>query len=115
MLNVANDLRNDSQAGASRVSSRFLGMLEYRKEQAMVMVLEISQTFIRLRINKGEWVPPNLEVQFLSPETGHIEGVVAWCKGTDIGIELMQNTKTQANMTAYFRNFHPELRRVLKW
>ncbi|MBR0555845.1 PilZ domain-containing protein [Ciceribacter sp. L1K23] len=87
--------------------------VRHLNQEVDARVLDISRAGLSLEFYGRLHAAHGSTVQINNDRFGLIEGTVRWCRNGRLGVQLRENSNTLAKMSAYFRNFHREVRPVL--
>jgi len=107
--NLGMDVRK-SPRSRCRLDSK----IHYFQQQADARVINISRTGLALELATKLTAAAGSQVTIENVDIGHLEGVVRWNYGGRIGIMFRPNSNSIAKVAAYFRNYHQEVRPVLR-
>ncbi|AOG12410.1 MULTISPECIES: PilZ domain-containing protein [Rhizobium/Agrobacterium group] len=107
--NLGMDVRK-SPRNRCRIDSK----IRYFQQQADARVINISRTGLALELATKLTAAAGSQVTIENADIGHLEGVVRWNYGGRIGIMFRPNSNSIAKVAAYFRNYHQEVRPVLR-
>lgn len=107
--NLGMDVRN-SPRSRCRIDSK----IRYFKQEADGRVINISRNGLALELTSKLPAAAGSPVVIENADIGLLEGVVRWNYGGRIGIMFKPNSNSLAKVAAYFRNFHQEVRPVLR-
>lgn len=99
--------------GAARKKTRIYGTVRYYNQAAKGRVVDLSDTGMALDLSGPFHAAAGSAVRIESDELGILEGTIKWCHGGRLGIEFRPNSNAAAQVSAYFRFFHREIRPVL--
>ncbi|MBL0371328.1 PilZ domain-containing protein [Rhizobium sp. KVB221] len=97
-----------------RSKVRIFGVVKVMNETSRARVVDISASGMALDLETPIKVTPSQIITFESEELGRLSGVVRWCRDSRIGIEYKLTTTALAQISAYFRFFHEEVKPVLR-
>ena len=92
---------------------RMNSKVRYLQQVSEGRVINISRTGLALELAGKLHAAAGSNVVIENDDIGLLEGVVRWNYGGRIGIMFKPNSNSLAKVTAYFRNFHEEVRPVL--
>ncbi|MFN7011849.1 MAG: PilZ domain-containing protein [Allorhizobium sp.] len=98
---------------AQRSRCRLTGTVRHLNQQADGRILNISRTGIAIELKSRLHASTGSNVLIQTDDIGLIEGTVRWSRNGLLGVQIKQNSNTLAQMSAYFRNYHKEVRPVL--
>lgn len=98
---------------SARSQCRIDSRIRHLNQSADGRVLNISRTGIAFEIYGKLHAASGSTVLIENDAIGLIEGTVRWCRNGRLGVQIKQNSNTLAQMSAYFRHFHKEVRPVL--
>ncbi len=98
---------------ANRSRVRMKGKVRHLNQEAEGRIYNISRTGIGLELMGRLHVAKGSNVIIQTDDIGLIEGTVRWAYGGYLGVQIQQNSNSLAQISAYFRNFHQEVRPVL--
>ncbi|ATN34138.1 pilus assembly protein PilZ [Rhizobium sp. ACO-34A] len=98
---------------ATRSRVRMKGRIRHLNQEIDGRIYNISRTGIGIELLGQLSVAKGSHVVIRTEDIGLIEGTVRWAYGGYLGIQIDQNSNSLAQMSAYFRNFHQEVRPVL--
>ncbi|MDQ0457308.1 PilZ domain-containing protein [Rhizobium paknamense] len=107
--NLAMEVRS-----APRSRCRLDGAVRYMRQVADCRIVNISRTGMALELYTAFHASTGSMVTIENSEVGLVEGLVRWNRGGRIGIQFRPNSNSSAKVAAYFRNFHQEIKPVLK-
>ena len=107
--NLGMDVR---KAPRSRV--RMDSKVRYFKQEAAGRVINISRTGLALELASKLHAATGSAIVIENEDIGLLEGVVRWNYGGRLGVMFKPNSNSIAKLAAYFRNFHQEVRPVLR-
>jgi hypothetical protein len=107
--NLGMDVR---KAPRSRV--RMDSKVRYFKQEAAGRVINISRTGLALELASKLHAAAGSAIVIENEDIGLLEGVVRWNYGGRLGVMFKPNSNSIAKLAAYFRNFHQEVRPVLR-
>jgi len=110
---MSNNLGMDVRKSA-RNRCRIDSKIRYFQQQADARVINISRTGLALELATKLTAAAGSQVTIENEDIGHLEGVVRWNYGGRIGIMFRPNSNSIAKVAAYFRNYHQEVRPVLR-
>ena len=88
--------------------------VRFMKQLANCRIINISRKGLALELYTAFHAATGSTIQVENDDIGLLEGIVCWNKGGRLGIQFRQNSKSVAQVTAYFRHFHQEVIPVLK-
>jgi hypothetical protein len=97
-----------------RRHTRMIGSVKYLNRETEGRVVDLSPTGIALDLAGAFLGASGSKVRIESDTLGGLEGTVRWFRNGRIGIEFSRNSNASAQVAAYFRFFHKEVRPVLK-
>lgn len=97
-----------------RRHTRMIGNVKYLNRETEGRVVDLSPTGIALDLAGAFLGAPGSKVRIESDDLGAIEGTVRWMRNGRIGVEFSRNSNAAAQVAAYFRFFHKDVRPVLK-
>jgi hypothetical protein len=114
-VTVANDtiLKADIRS-VERSRVRMDSNVRYMKQLANCRIINISRKGLAVELYTAFHAATGSTIQVENDEIGLLEGIICWNKGGRLGIQFRQNSKSIAQVTAYFRHFHHEIHPVLK-
>lgn len=98
---------------ASRQRCRVDSKVKYLQQEANARMVDVSQTGLALELATPLHAAAGSIVQIQNDHLGLIEATVRWRKASRLGVEVINTSNTLAQMSAYFRHFHKEVRPVL--
>ncbi|GEO84851.1 MULTISPECIES: PilZ domain-containing protein [Alphaproteobacteria] len=98
---------------AARSRCRLTGKVRHFNQEAEGRILNISRTGIAIELKGRLHASTGSNVLIQTDDIGLIEGTVRWARNGFLGVQIKQNSNTLAQMSAYFRHFHREVRPVL--
>jgi hypothetical protein len=110
---MSNNLGMDVRK-SPRSRCRLDSKIRYFQQQADARVINISRTGLALELATKLTAAAGSQVIIENEDIGHLEGVVRWNYGGRIGIMFRPNSNSIAKVAAYFRNYHQEVRPVLR-
>ncbi|EKF57279.1 MAG: PilZ domain-containing protein [Agrobacterium albertimagni] len=110
---MSNNLGMDVRK-SPRSRCRLDSKIHYFQQQADARVINISRTGLALELATKLTAAAGSQVTIENEDIGHLEGVVRWNYGGRIGIMFRPNSNSIAKVAAYFRNYHQEVRPVLR-
>ncbi|MGC4406985.1 PilZ domain-containing protein [Rhizobium rosettiformans] len=110
---MSNNLGMDVRK-SPRSRCRLDSKIHYFQQQADARVINISRTGLALELATKLTAAAGSQVIIENEDIGHLEGVVRWNYGGRIGIMFRPNSNSIAKVAAYFRNYHQEVRPVLR-
>ncbi|MCM2475699.1 PilZ domain-containing protein [Rhizobium sp. CG5] len=87
--------------------------VKYLNQQAVGRVLNVSRTGIAVELSGRFHAATGSNIVIENDDIGLIEGTVRWRRDGRLGIQIKQTSNSLAQMSAYFRHFHREVRPVL--
>jgi PilZ domain. len=96
-----------------RSRCRIDSKVRHLNQQVDARVVNVSRAGVALELFGKLHAASGSTVQIENPSLGLLEGTVRWCRNGRLGVHLRQSSKTLAQMSAYFRNFHRDSRPVL--
>ncbi|MBB4953442.1 hypothetical protein H4S14_001290 [Agrobacterium vitis] len=112
-MSVSNNLKMKVRA-AERSRVRMNSSVRYLKQIADCRIIDISRGGLALELYTAFHAAEGSTVAIESEQIGLLEGIVRWSRGGRLGIQFRQNSNSIAKVSAYFRNFHQEVKPVLK-
>jgi hypothetical protein len=109
----ANNL-NMKVRSSQRRKTRIFGEVKYYSQSAKGRVVDLSATGLALDLGGPFNAAPGSTVRIESEELGALEGTVKWFHDGRLGIQFRPNTNAAAQVAAYFRFFHQDIKPVLK-
>lgn len=98
---------------AQRSRCRLDGKIRHLNQEVDGRILNVSRTGIAMELKGRLHASTGSNVLIQTDDIGLIEGTVRWSRNGFLGIQIKQNSNTLAQMSAYFRNYHKEVRPVL--
>lgn len=95
-----------------RIRCRIKGTIRFLHQRLDIHVIDISRSGMAVSLHGWLEAKPGSTVEVQTLEFGLIMGTVRWYRAGKMGIEVQQTTNTTAQITAYFKNFHKEVRIV---
>ncbi len=105
-------LKIESRKSARR-RCRIDSKIRYLNQRAEGRVLDVSRTGISLEVFGSLHASTGSMVVIENKDIGLIEGTVRWCRAGRLGVQIKQSSNTLAQMSAYFRFFHKDMRPIL--
>lgn len=87
--------------------------VKYLQQEAAARMVDVSRTGLALELATPLHAATGSVVQIQNDHLGLIEATVRWRKASRLGVEVLNTSNTLAQMSAYFRHFHKEVRPVL--
>lgn len=103
------DSKETQYRGAARTKTRIYATVTYVQQSARARVIDLSETGIALELEEPISAAANSQVRIVSPELGHLTGIVVWNHGGRLGLRLSLSTNTLAQLSSYFRFFHQDI------
>ncbi|MCM2397523.1 PilZ domain-containing protein [Rhizobium sp. S95] len=97
----------------TRSRVRMKGRIRHLNQETDGRIYNISRTGIGIELLGQLHVARGSNVIIQTDDIGLIEGTVRWAYGGYLGIQINQSSNSLAQMSAYFRNYHQEVRPVL--
>lgn len=98
---------------STRSRVRMRSKVKHLNQEVESRIYNISRTGVGLEIYGKLHAARGSNVVIQTEDLGMIEGTVQWAYGGYLGVQIRQNSNTLAQISAYFRNFHQEVRPVL--
>lgn len=98
---------------AQRSRCRLNGKVRHLNQEAEGRILNVSRTGIAIELKGRLHASTGSNVLIQTDDIGLIEGTVRWSRSGFLGVQIKQNSNTLAQMSAYFRNYHKEVRPVI--
>ena len=98
---------------ANRSRVRMKGRIRHLNQESEGRIYNVSRTGIGIELLGRLHVAMGSHVVVQTDDIGLIEGSVRWAYGGYLGVQIDQSSNSLAQMSAYFRNFHEEVRPVL--
>lgn len=98
---------------AERRRCRINSAVRYMKQIADCRIIDISQTGLGLEVYTSFNAATGSKIVIENNDLGLLEGVVRWSRGGRLGVQFNHNSNSLAKITAYFRNYHQDVRPVL--
>ncbi|KEQ04083.1 MULTISPECIES: PilZ domain-containing protein [Pseudorhizobium] len=98
---------------APRRKTRVAGTVKYFGQTAEGRVVDLSAVGLALDLAGPFHAANGSPVKIESEELGVLEGVVKWCHAGRLGIEFRPNSNAAAQVSAYFRFFHRDIKPIL--
>ncbi|MGX5666162.1 PilZ domain-containing protein [Rhizobium daejeonense] len=98
---------------ANRSRVRMKGRIRHLNQESEGRIYNVSRTGIGIELLGRLHVAKGSHVVVQTDDIGLIEGTVRWAYGGYLGVQIDQSSNSLAQMSAYFRNFHQEVRPVL--
>ncbi len=98
---------------AQRRKTRIPGTVRYYSQATGGRVVDLSANGLALDLTGPFSASTGSPVKIESDELGILEGTVKWCHSGRLGIEFRPNTNAAAQVSAYFRFFHRDIKPVL--
>lgn len=98
---------------APRRKTRIPGTVKYYAQAAGGRVVDLSANGLALDLTGPFNAAAGSPVKIESDELGVLEGTVKWYHSGRLGIEFRPNTNAAAQVSAYFRFFHQDIKPVL--
>lgn len=108
-----NTLKADIRS-VERSRVRMDSNVRFMKQLANCRIINISRKGLAVELYTAFHAATGSTIQVENDDIGLLEGIVCWNKGGRLGIQFRQNSKSVAQVTAYFRHFHQEVHPVLK-
>lgn len=99
---------------AERRRCRISSAVRYMRQLADCRIIDISHGGLGLEVYTSFHAAAGSTIIIENEDLGFLEGIVRWTKGTRLGVQINHNSNSIAQVTAYFRNFHQDVRPVLK-
>jgi hypothetical protein len=98
---------------ADRSRVRVDSTVHYMKQIADCRIIDISRKGLAVELYTAFHAAAGSTIMIENDEIGALEGIVRWNRGGRLGIQFRQNSNSIAKVSAYFRNFHQEIKPVL--
>lgn len=109
----ANNL-NMKVRSAPRRKTRIPGTVKYYSQAISGRVIDLSANGLALDLASPFAGAAGSSVRIESEELGVLEGTVKWSHDGRLGVQFRPNTNASAQVAAYFRFFHQDIKPVLK-
>lgn len=87
--------------------------VHYLNQIATCRIINISRKGLAVELYTAFHAAAGSTITINNDEIGLLEGIVRWNRGGRLGVQFRQNSNSIAKVTAYFRNFHQEVKPVL--
>jgi PilZ domain len=98
---------------SERRRCRLNSAVHYMKQIADCRIIDISHTGLGIEIYTSFNAAAGSTIVIENDHLGYLEGIVRWSRGGKLGVQFRHNSNSVAQVNAYFRNFHQDIRPVL--
>ncbi|MGF0540558.1 PilZ domain-containing protein [Agrobacterium sp. ES01] len=96
-----------------RYRCRMDSRVKYLNQEATARVVDVSDEGLSVELYGHIHAAEGSQITVMTSDIGLIEGTVRWRRASRIGVLIKQNSNSLAQLSAYFRNFHQEVRPTL--